>query len=456
MEIYRMKKSLLAIAALTAFAGAAQAQSSVTIYGILDMGVGGQASGTNMNSGNGGAPFSTVNPAGVRNGSTFGLIGNGQSASRLGFKGAEDLGGGAKAVFTLEMGMNLANGDNKGNGLAGNGCTNGNANCGADSSSQGMNQLWSRQAFMGLESANYGNVYLGRQYTLMQDNIAPYNPVDSYTFSPIGISGQYGGAGNTDMAVANSALKYKNNIAGVNVNVLAASGGYAGSQNAGSRYEANIGWEKPTYGLQALYAKQFGSTVMAGVTATGAAGSLLTPGQLAGTSPIVPANAISQTWSDTNAWQFTARWTPMDKLNLMAGFQHTYIGQASNYQYYINSPVTVGGLTVASNTNTSVPSQNNFYWFGGTYQITPTIKGSLGYYQQNFLATATQSTVAGTRNAFESAMVEYYLSKRTNLYAALMNTNSKGSKVVTPASGSMNPAVQNGQFSYGLGVRHSF
>jgi predicted porin len=38
MEIYRMKKSLFAVAALSAIAGAAQAQSSVTVYGILDMG----------------------------------------------------------------------------------------------------------------------------------------------------------------------------------------------------------------------------------------------------------------------------------------------------------------------------------------------------------------------------------------------------------------------------------
>ena len=449
-----MKKSLLAVAALTAFAGAAQAQSSVTVYGIVDVGVGGQSNGYNLNGGNGGASFSTVNPTGTRNGSSFGLIGGGQSASRLGFKGAEDLGGGTKAVFTLEMGMNLVNGNSKGNGLAGNGCSAGNANCGADSSSQGMNQLWSRQAFLGLESGKYGNVYLGRQYTLMQDNIAPYNPVDSYTFSPIGISGQYGGAGTTDMATANGAVKYINNVMGVNVNALAAMGGYAGSTNAGSRYEANLGWDKADYGVQALYAKQFGATSMAGVTATGANGGVLSAAQIAGTSPIVPANAIAQTWQDTDAWQFTARWAPIDKLKLMAGFQHSHLGQASNYQFYSATPVTVGGLTVASNVNTTVPSQNNFYWIGGTYQITPTIKGSLGYYQQNFLANAT--TLAGTRNTFESAMIEYALSKRTNLYAALMNVNSTGSKQVTPTSGSMTTGVQTQQFSYGTGIRHTF
>ncbi len=447
-----MKKSLLAIAAMTAFAGAAQAQSSVTIYGIVDVGVGGQSNGYNMNSGNGGASFSSTNPGGTRNGSTFGLIGGGQSASRLGFKGSEDMGGGTKAVFTLEMGMNLVNGDSKGNGLAGNGCTAGNANCGADSGSQGLNQLWSRQAFMGLESGKYGNVYLGRQYTLMQDNINAYNPVDSYTFSPIGISGQYGGAGQTDMSVANGAVKYKNNFMGVNVNALASTGGYAGSQNAGSRYEANIGWDKAAYGVQALYAKQFGTTIMSGVTAT-----TVTP---AAGAALIPANAIAQYWMDSDALQFTARWAPIDKLKLMAGFQHTHFNQPSNYQYYQNSPVTVGGLTVSSNTALNNQSSNNFYWLGGSYQITPTIKGSLGYYQQNFLAASTNigalTAVPGTSNKFESAMIEYALSKRTNLYAALMNVSSSGNRQVTPAAGSMTTAVQTGQLSYGTGIRHTF
>ena len=88
-----MKKSLLAIAAMTAFAGAAQAQSSVTVYGLLDAGyVGGNSK--------------TVGAAGVTTKQTISQFGqNQEQTSRLGFKGTEDLGGGASAFFTVEMGL---------------------------------------------------------------------------------------------------------------------------------------------------------------------------------------------------------------------------------------------------------------------------------------------------------------------------------------------------------------
>ena len=73
-----MKKSLLAVAAMSAFAGAAQAQSSVTVYGILDVGyVGGHTRNT------------TTNP--VNNTVYNGFSGTGaEQTSRLGFKGVED------------------------------------------------------------------------------------------------------------------------------------------------------------------------------------------------------------------------------------------------------------------------------------------------------------------------------------------------------------------------------
>ncbi len=81
-----MKKSLIALSVLAAVAGTAQAQSSVTIYGIVDMALQHQNTG---------------DPAG----STLGLDSGIQSGSRLGFKGSEDLGGGLKANFQLEMGI---------------------------------------------------------------------------------------------------------------------------------------------------------------------------------------------------------------------------------------------------------------------------------------------------------------------------------------------------------------
>jgi predicted porin len=88
-----MKKSLLALAALSAFATAAQAQSSVSVYGILDMGYN---STKYENNGNvAGANGKT---------SSMGAL-SALSSSRIGFRGTEDLGGGLSANFVLELGF---------------------------------------------------------------------------------------------------------------------------------------------------------------------------------------------------------------------------------------------------------------------------------------------------------------------------------------------------------------
>ncbi len=81
-----MKKSLFAVAAATAFAGAAQAQSSVTVYGILDVGYIGSSSNNVIAQGS----KNTTNQFGQ----------SAETTSRLGFRGTEDLGGGDRAFFT--------------------------------------------------------------------------------------------------------------------------------------------------------------------------------------------------------------------------------------------------------------------------------------------------------------------------------------------------------------------
>jgi predicted porin len=94
-----MKKSLLALAAMGAFAGAAQAQSSVTVYGIFDGGYNGRAVDTKSTA----AATATV----VSNSD---MSGNQAASSRLGFRGVEDLGGGLRATFNLEFGFDPGNG----------------------------------------------------------------------------------------------------------------------------------------------------------------------------------------------------------------------------------------------------------------------------------------------------------------------------------------------------------
>ena len=77
-----MKKSLIALAVLAA-SGAAMAQSSVTLFGIVDTAVG------------------YVDNANAAGDSVYGLTTSGNAISRLGFRGVEDLGGGLKAGFLL-------------------------------------------------------------------------------------------------------------------------------------------------------------------------------------------------------------------------------------------------------------------------------------------------------------------------------------------------------------------
>lgn len=88
-----MKHTLLALAALTAAAGASAQNSSVTLFGVLDASVAHLSSSTN---------------------SVTGLSNGGNSSSRLGFRGVEDLGGGLKAGFWLEAGVTVDNGSASG------------------------------------------------------------------------------------------------------------------------------------------------------------------------------------------------------------------------------------------------------------------------------------------------------------------------------------------------------
>jgi predicted porin len=127
-----MKKSLLALAALSAFATAAQAQSNVTVYGIADL-----------------SWQSVDNDAGQTAGT---LVRNALASSRLGFRGTEDLGGGLKANFQLEAALNLANGQA--------GTTQTTT---ADALSNDAATTFDRAAWVGLSSEKFGELRVGRQ-----------------------------------------------------------------------------------------------------------------------------------------------------------------------------------------------------------------------------------------------------------------------------------------------------
>ncbi len=101
-----MKKSLIALAVVAA-SGAAMAQSSVTLYGVADAGIGKQKYGSG-----GAAPANdSSNKVEFLSGA---LMNNGNS--RIGVRGVEDLGGGLKAGFNFESGLDLDDGGSLGSG----------------------------------------------------------------------------------------------------------------------------------------------------------------------------------------------------------------------------------------------------------------------------------------------------------------------------------------------------
>jgi len=152
-----MKKSLFALAAVGAFAGAAQAQSSVTVYGIIDVGYIGSNQVLASNAASTTAAVSAGN--GIVKSTAGGIAAGGQSTNRLGFRGTEDLGGGTSAFFTLEvaLGINDSNSlGSNGSSLSGNGTGVANQN---------------RQAFVGLAQKGLGRLSMGTQYTPIHTNV---------------------------------------------------------------------------------------------------------------------------------------------------------------------------------------------------------------------------------------------------------------------------------------------
>ena len=163
-----MKKTLLAAALVTGFAGVAHAESSVTLYGLVDAGYGYQG-------------VETKHRGAYTNGKVtkrdFGVHSGVMNGSRWGLKGSEDLGNGTSAIFVLESGFDVNNGRSLQDG-----------------------RLFGRQAYVGLTGDSWGTFTIGRQYNAGDTFVAPIDPFGtgggfaaSNTIFGDSVSGRYDG-----------------------------------------------------------------------------------------------------------------------------------------------------------------------------------------------------------------------------------------------------------------------
>jgi predicted porin len=204
-----MKKSLLALAVLTAVTGAASAQSSVTLYGKVDLGL--------------------VLDSGAAAGKSVRLDSGVTGGSRIGFKGVEDLGGGMKAAFQLETGY----------------CADSAA--GAPNFCTGSNQFMGRQAY-GALSGSFGSVSAGRQYSLGFNNLSTIDPFGT------GFAGQVNNIVDpSGIRLNNSATYNTPTIGGVTASAEIAFGEQVGNWQANRETGAGITYASGPVYLGATY-----------------------------------------------------------------------------------------------------------------------------------------------------------------------------------------------------------
>jgi len=203
-----VKKSFLALAALGAYAGTAQAQLNVTLYGSIDVGL---------------RNLTNTDIAGHSKLSMGSFNGN-YTVNKFGFKGIEDLGGGLNAHFNLESGFNGATGalDN----------TN--------------NVLFNRISSVGIGGA-WGSLDLGRIYTVAFKTIRNYDPL-VYQYPSITLA-----AAATAGLRNNNDIQYAGNFGDWTIRGEYALGEIAGSTSNGATQAIGLAYTSGPYSLGGAY-----------------------------------------------------------------------------------------------------------------------------------------------------------------------------------------------------------
>ncbi|MEB3218530.1 MAG: porin, partial [Nostocales cyanobacterium 94392] len=418
----------LALAAMGAFAGAAQAQSSVTVYGILDVGFQGVTQRGLATSATSTAVQSPT-AAGKSNQTRFSGEGA-ESTSRLGFRGTEDLGGGTRAFFTIEFALNPTDATLSGN--AGNGLAN-------------------RQTFVGLGQKGIGQFAIGTQYTPVHLAVGRTDPgqQNNMVGNVIYATNASQGSGQTATSYTvryNNALTvqtdrfsgvqlygiYNNNNTDVNQLTSCTTGtttNFACGGNTNNiAYGAGLNFVLQKLNVDAA----FNASQSVNWTAQ------------ATTGPAFPASASTAAIS-----------LPANVLGSNIAMAQQYYGATYDF-----GPVKVYGQYLSSKySSLAAPSiyvQRTAQQIGVRGFVTKTIEGwaSAGTGRIQGLNLAQNSVSSALNNASSATQdftgyqlgANYWLSKRTNAYAIFGSTQVSSSSV----------AYSEGASSYGIGVRHTF
>jgi predicted porin len=399
----RYKEATLAVAGMAAMlaTGAAFAQSSVTLYGVIDTGVG------YLNSQ---APKTGATSGGA---SVVKMIEGVWGGERFGFKGSEDLGGGTKAIFQLEEGFNADTGAEAKTGL-----------------------MFSRASWVGLTNNTYGTFTAGRQYTPYYNMLAQYGPTPWLT----GAYGAHPGdldALDTDYRVNNALVYTTPTYAGLKASGMYALGGTPGSFNNGSSWSLGAQYLAGAAGIGVGFAR-FNNAAEGGGAWSSSSTAYSGTGEQ-GVSSVTNGYqnaAAQQRFAVTGGYQFNSQW------DVSASY--------SNVQY-IAGPNAGFASTAIFNTE------------GAVVHFRPVVAWDLaaGY----SYTRATQANGIQDAASYQQVNLTqlYNLSKRTRIYVleAYQHANGQtlnGGKIInaTAGIGEQSAASCRSQVAATIGINHQF
>lgn len=331
-----MKKAALTLGILAASMGSAWAQSSVTLYGILDAGV---RWTSNANAGS----------------SEKQLIPGGMSQSRLGINVTEDMGGGLKAIANLEHRLN------------------------SDTGTAAAADFW-RQSWVGIQSADFGRITLGRQYNILFDIYT--STYASFKYSPY-IEAYKPEIGLSMGARQDNMVKYLVEVGPIRVEAQV-SAGEGNSQNK-------------SYGGLLRYAQGEWSFGGAFLQVEDTLGKKVKGATLGGAFTSGP-------------WYINASWA-----------QNKFDAGG-----LLGAAYTAGLLGPVLNAAANDVKKRDMISVGATYQLTPQL--NLGAHYWHATQTHYAATLANTKSKgdYFAVVADYAFSKRTDAYVEMDYTKHKG------------------------------
>ncbi|MDE1180960.1 porin [Paraburkholderia sp.] len=393
------------------------AQSSVTLYGVVDAGIN-YSSNTQTGLGASGKPV------GHRQTYMADGLNGGKMGSRWGIRGSEDLGAGMRAVFTLE------------NGFA--------VNSGAFA--QGGAEF-GRQAWVGLASDTAGTVTLGRQYEFTTEYVGVLSAVTSF-------GGEFSThPGNVDGLLnvrrTNNAIKYESvDMRGLRFGAIVGLGGKAGSVSADSVFGGGIRYTGGAFKGAVSYMNArnpnisvFGINPNAGGVTTnnvGSAGSATS----AQTAPIISGFASAHTMEEIAAagtYSFGAE-------QVGAVFTRTSFEQLGDTGGSGPNPLHLQGSAHVSNAEVNL-----------LHHFSPFLTAGVAY---DYEWVSDVGSLGASHYHQVSLGCDYALSKHTDVYALgaweqAAGTNSLG-KAAVAQIGYMSPSATNHQIALTAGIAHRF